>query len=280
MKKILVLIGCLIATVTLQAQESVVLKLDIRPNTSFEIVVEDKNSTITNLLGNKEIIALIKQEGAEYPAYETQESIAAYTLHWVKESNKKLNFDLDLDRRTLRDFKANALVSTEKETAQKNFTAGALDVKKGLTLTKSLNDKYKDLGESLTTLLDDLFNSSGFSKTPIKVNETFTSSSKKTMQLSEDHAVETSTRDDSKLVKIENHRAYLTIESTITSESKGTKFAEMKGSGTKEIVYNIEKQYIESISGTVNIIVNIETEGGLTINMNNTVTQKISSKQK
>ncbi|WP_121966178.1 hypothetical protein [Myroides sp. N17-2] len=279
MKKLLLTVFCVFAITQLQAQQSVRLVLDIKPNTTFEITSEEKNSNITNLLGNKELIDMIKASGTEYPIYQTLEINSDYLVNWKNGDKDKLNFSVDLGKSVIRKFKSISLLSTDKEGSAKNITEGYLN-KDGIKQTRALAEKYKASSDGLSTLLDDLFNSSGFSKTPIKVNETFITNGKKNIKLTDENAVEVSTQDTSKVVKIEKKKAYLTIESVITSESKGSKFAEMKGKGTKEVVYNIEKQYIESISGTVSIIVNIETEGGLTINMTNNITQKVKAKIK
>lgn len=275
MKKILLFVGCMVATMQLQAQESVVLQLDVKANTNYKITFEDKDSTITNLLGDKDMVELLKKEGAEFPTYETTENNTTYNLQWTKAKKNKLDFVLDLDNIVTREFKANSLVSTDVEKDIKGFTSGTLDVKKGLKLTKELNGKYASLEEDLTTLLDDLFNSSGFPETPIKVNDTFDSEAQKKVKLSAENEVLLTVKESVKLTKIENNKAYLLIESLITSESTSEKFAEMKGKESKVVVYDMKDKYFESINGEVSMTVNIATDGDLTINMTNNKTQNV-----
>ncbi|MCC9043459.1 hypothetical protein LNQ81_12335 [Myroides sp. M-43] len=279
MKKLLLVISCVLATVQLHAQESVALVLNAKPNAVFEITTEDKNSMITNLNGNKELIALLKQEGSEFPKYETQEFTAKYMLNWKKADKNKATFELDLVKQLIRNFKANALESTLNEGEEKGITNGYLG-KEGVKATKDIEAKYKNENSDILALLDDLFNSQGYPSKPIKVNDTFSVQNNKVMKLSEDNEVDVLTREDIKFSKIENKKAYLVILSTITSESKSVKFAKVKGKGTKEVIYNIEKQYIESVSGSTNVTMNIETEESLTINVTNNTTQKVKVKLK
>ncbi|WP_286430108.1 hypothetical protein [Myroides odoratimimus] len=171
MKKILFFISCVALSAQVQAQESVVLSLDLQPGSSYEITSNDKFSTITNLVGNKEIIEMINKEGQNsYPTYETEESNASYTLHWTTKKKNSLNFDLDLEKRVARVFEGNKVVNTETEGPIKGYTRGSVDTKKGLKLSKSLGEKHKTLEGDLIVMLDDLFNGNGLSSDPIKVN--------------------------------------------------------------------------------------------------------------
>ncbi|MDM1459543.1 hypothetical protein QK342_12340 [Myroides odoratimimus] len=281
MKKILFFISCVALSAQVQAQESVVLSLDLQPGSSYEITSNDKFSTITNLVGNKEIIEMINKEGQNsYPTYETEESNASYTLHWTTKKKNSLNFDLDLEKRVARVFEGKSVVNTETEGPIKGYSRGSVDAKKGLKLSKSLGEKHKTLEGDLIVMLDDLFNGNGLSSDPIKVNQEFESTNTQKMRLSDESEVEVTTKEVNKIAKIANNKAYLVIETTITSKSTSTKFAEMKGGGTKEVIYDMEKKYFESIDGKLDVTVNIESDEGVNITMVNTTSQNVKVKKK
>lgn len=278
MKRIILFLSCVLATTQMNAQESLLIDFDIKTAKSYDLHLFNKSSTITNIIGDKEMIALIEKEGAKFPTYEAKEVESNYVLHWKKPNKKKTDFDLDLVKRVTRDFKDNKSNGVSTDEAVKTVAVGSGD-KYGLVFTTVSNDAFKIVQGDVLEALNEMF-LNGFEGKPIKVKETYDVINKKEMALSTDNVLDVISKEVFTFVKMEKGKAYFTIDAVISSESKGTKFAEMKGNSKKEFVYNMEQKHMEQMDGTYSIVTNIATDGNLTINITNNAQQKYEVKKK
>ncbi|MDM1362292.1 hypothetical protein [Myroides marinus] len=278
MKKVMFFVGCVFASLQTYAQESLRMNFDLQAGTSYEVSITGKNSTTSNLMGNPEMIEKMKKEGGVYPRYETTDMNGQYIVHWKDGGKKKSNFQLDLVNSTSRSFEGSKQKDVEKIDALQNVATGVAE-RRGVKYTEVLNEQFKPSSKEVIEALNELF-FNGFGNTALKVNEVYKGNSKKKIALSDENVVEVSTLEEMKLYKIVDGKAYFTIDSKISSASKSTKYSEMNGIGKKEVVYNIEKGFIESMEDTIDITVNMATEENLTINMINKVYQKLESKKK
>jgi hypothetical protein len=262
----------------MNAQESLLIDLDIKTAKSYNLHLFNKSSTITNIVGDKQMIALIEKEGTKFPTYEAKEVESDYVLNWKKPNKEETGFDLDLIKSVTRNFKDNKPNGVSINEAVKTIASGNAN-KDGITFIAVFTDAFKAAQGDVLEALNEMF-LNGFEDNLIKVKETYDVTNKKEMVLSANNILDVISKEVFTFAKMEKGKAYFTIDAVISSESKGTKFAEMKGNSKKEFIYNIEKKHMEHMSGTYSIVTNIAIEGDLTISVTNNAQQKYEVKKK
>lgn len=278
MKRILFFVSCAFVSVQMYAQQSLRINFDVKAGIDYEVSVSNKSSITTNLMGNPLIIEEMKKEGDVYPKFETKDVSSEYLIHWKEGKKNKPKFQLDLVKSVNRSFEGNKQKDVVTKDATQNVATGVSE-RRGLKYTEVLNEQFKESSADVLTALNELF-FNGFGNTNLKVNEVYRGNNKKTVELSNDNIVEVLTAEEMRLNKIVDGKAYFTIDSKISSVNKSTKFAEMNGVGKKEVVYNIDKGFMETMEDTVDIVINITTDQDMTVNIINKVNQKIESKKR
>ncbi|MDR2222924.1 MAG: hypothetical protein LBE34_09300 [Flavobacteriaceae bacterium] len=280
MKKVIFFALCVFISIQVQAQKSVRISYDLKPGMSFDISKTSKETTVINLTGDEKMINQAKKEGAQFPSTEIEELKEQYTINWKEGINKNLNFSLDLVKNEEKKLKDKKLLSTNSEKASIDVAFGVLDERTGLKINRIINQNFKPFSSEVEKMLINLFREDAKNVKLTKVNDATISEDSREMEFSKDSKVDLTTKEEFKLVKIENGKAYLTKTSIITSVSTAKKYAELNSKGLIEMIYNIEQKYIESIEGTVNVLIKHGIDGNIIINTAIENYHKIVSKKK
>lgn len=280
MKKVIFFALCVFISIQVQAQKSVRISYDLKPGMSFDISKTSKETTVINLTGDEKMINQAKKEGAQFPSTEIEELKEQYTINWKEGINKNLNFSLDLVKNEEKKLKDKKLLRTNSEKASIDVAFGVLDERTGLKINRIINQNFKPFSSEVEKMLINLFREDAKNVKLTKVNDATISEDSRQMEFSKDSKVDLTTKEEFKLVKIENGKAYLTKTSIITSVSTAKKYAELNSKGLIEMIYNIEQKYIESIEGTVNVLIKHEIDGNIIINTAIENYYKIVSKKK